>query len=280
MSLSWSSTGLVAAVIAAVVGCAEPPDHLDVLTYDEYKARAYREPDTGFWIVNGDEPVYTEEQLRATYEGYLATIAQLRHPGYGTTEQPLLLNAVNNSPDRWSAPAAANLRYCVSLTGFGLDYATVVLAMTAAAAAWEATANVNFIHDVVQDVTCNASNSNVTFDVSRVCGSPFYARAFFPSTARAGRNVLIDCQALRNIAPLTLAGVLRHELGHALGFRHEHILPEAGQTDPGCIESGSVYMLTTYDRASVMHYPHCKGTNTGDLVLTDRDRQGARIVYP
>ena len=38
--------------------------------------------------------------------------------------------------------------------------------------------------------------------------------------------------------------------------------------------------LTAYDAASVMHYPHCNGTQTGDLVLTDLDVDGIRALYP
>jgi serralysin len=38
--------------------------------------------------------------------------------------------------------------------------------------------------------------------------------------------------------------------------------------------------LTTYDSASVMHYPQCNGTQTGDLVLTNLDRSGAAALYP
>jgi hypothetical protein len=79
-----------------------------------------------------------------------------------------------------------------------------------------------------------------------------------------------------NIAPWTLQGILRHELGHTLGFRHEHTRPEAGT----CFEDTAWRALTAYDASSVMHYPQCNGTQTGDLVLTDLDRQGATALYP
>src|SRR5690606_28927673 len=37
--------------------------------------------------------------------------------------------------------------------------------------------------------------------------------------------------------------------------------------------------LTSYDPSSVMHYPWCNGTNTGDLYLTELDKLGARLLY-
>jgi hypothetical protein len=152
----------------------------------------------------------------------------------------------------------------------------VVQAMSDAAGAWEAHANVNFIHLSNQDSNCKANNKNVVFDVRPVYSGQYLARAFFPNTSRNGRNVLIDASAFTAAPPLTVTGVLRHELGHALGFRHEHTRPEAG----ACFEDTNWRELTPYDSSSVMHYPQCNGTNTGDLVLTSKDKSGARALYP
>ena len=79
--------------------------------------------------------------------------------------------------------------------------------------------------------------------------------------------------SLCNIRPWTL-GLLRHELGHTLGFRHEHTRPEAGT----CFEDNNWRALTPYDSASVMHYPQCNGTSS-DLSMTATDRQGAVTLY-
>ena len=84
----------------------------------------------------------------------------------------------------------------------------------------------------------------------------------------------IDTSAFSSTLP-SLTGVLRHELGHTLGFRHEQTRPEAG----ACFEDNSWRALTPYDSASVMHYPQCNGTGDWSLSLTARDIAGARLVY-
>jgi hypothetical protein len=137
-------------------------------------------------------------------------------------------------------------------------------------------ARVNFVHVASEDANCNQRNGNVVFDVRQVSTSQYLARSFFPSTSRRSRNVLISYTSFGNISPWTLTGVLRHELGHTLGFRHEHTRPEAGT----CFEDNNWRALTTYDSSSVMHYPQCNGTQNGDLVLTSKDVAGAKSLYP
>ena len=224
-------------------------------------------------MVNGDEPAETIDQLADYYRAYIDSFTL---DGIGSTQQELIVNRVGGRDDKWLTSAAQNITYCVSSSSFGSRYNTVVSAMNSATATWEGTARVNFVHNSSQDGNCNANTSGVVFDVRQVNTNQFLARAFFPSTSRRSRNVLIASSAFGNIAPYTMAGILRHELGHSLGFRHEHTRPEAGT----CFENNSWRALTPYDSSSVMHYPQCNGTNNGDLVLTSRDRTGARALYP
>jgi hypothetical protein len=135
---------------------------------------------------------------------------------------------------------------------------------------------VNFVHVASLDGNCSRQTRDVVFNVRQICGANYLARAFFPSSSRNSREIIIDCTSFDNLAPWTLEGVLRHETGHALGFRHEHTRPEAGT----CFENTSWRALTPYDSASVMHYPQCNGTNKGDLVLTSSDQAGALSLYP
>jgi hypothetical protein len=263
---------VVLAALSLLAGCATATDD-SPLDWDEFQAQAYREPDTGIYVVNGDEPAADEGELAELYRRYLDS--QRLADGVGVAREPSIVNRVNGVDDRWSASQAMSLTFCVARKSFGSRYDAAVAAMDQAAAAWEGVARVHFVHASSVDGNCTA-RSGVVFDVRQVCTGQYLARAFFPSTARRGRELLIDCTAFGAIPPWTLAGVLRHELGHALGLRHEHTRPEAGT----CFEDSSWRALTAYDAASVMHYPQCNGANQGDLVLTDLDRAGIAQLYP
>ncbi|WP_434386188.1 M57 family metalloprotease [Melittangium boletus] len=234
-------------------------------TYEEFEASATKDVE-GVWIVNGDEAV---ENLREYYD---ATVAR----GDVGSSQGGLAVYYSGGDIKWNSTTAKNLTYCISKTSFGSNYNAMVTAMNSAAAAWEATANVNFVHASSYDSNCTASQSGVVFDIRQVSGQSYTARAFFPNSGRSARNVLVDSTAFRMSGAWTLAGVLRHELGHTLGFRHEH----TRLSSTGCYEDAAWRGLTNYDSSSVMHYPQCKGTQTGDLVLTSMDKTGARALYP
>jgi serine protease len=236
------------------VGSSEPE-----LTYEEFKALAYKEPfKDGVWIANGDTVFASEKLLKEFYDQLFGG-------------QELIVNRVGGADDKWSNTAKLNLTYCVS-NNFGGNKNAIVSAMNTATGRWEGAANVNFIHLTQYDSSCTGSQSNVVFDVRQVSGQPYLARAFFPSTGRSQRNVLVDTSAFNSGWPL--ANIITHELGHALGFRHEHTRPEAGT----CFEDNNWRALTTYDSASTMHYPQCNGTSN-DLSMTTRDRQGAAALY-
>jgi len=282
---SWLLTGslLLGASFAISSGCSADADpgtgdafeDVDVagLTFEEFKARAYKEPfEGGVWIVNGDEPVATEGELEEFY---------LRLIGETVVESgSLIVHQVSGADAKWSDAQKTNISYCVSTT-FGTNYNAVVAAMNSATQAWESAtvgssgSCINFVHNSGQDSNCTASNANVVFDVRPVSGQGYLARAFFPNQSRSTRNVLIDSSSFGNISPYTLTGILRHELGHTLGYRHEHTRPEAGT----CFEDNSWRALTTYDSSSVMHYPQCNGSQTGDLVITAKDTEGSKSLY-
>ncbi|HEU4412634.1 MAG TPA: M57 family metalloprotease [Polyangiaceae bacterium] len=263
----WGAAALLAACGPDVTGPDEggPASGEGCGSFEEFKARYVYVDPQGVAIVNGDTPVASEEDLRGFYS-----------VACGKTDDALVVNRVNGVDDRWDPAQVMNLTYCVGKTFSPAQRAAVITAMNRATVDWEASARVNFAHVTALDGNCNAATAGVVFDVNLVnSGGEFLARAFFPSSPRSQRNILIDPTAFDNIAPWTLTGVLRHELGHALGFRHEHIRPEAGV----CFEDNAWRPLTGYDSASVMHYPQCNGSQTGDLALTATDRQGAASLY-
>jgi serine protease len=267
------------ALVALVAGCAgdEAGDggpgesvsdtNASALSYEEFKATHFF-PDPGdpnALLLHGDVAVEIDSPaMWSLYEDEAAG-------------QRIAINRINNVDDKWNATTAQNLVYCVS-NDFGPNKITVANALVSAGNDWEAIANVNFVYMSIFDANCSPSNNSVVFDVHPgEVGAGVYARAFFPSTTRISRSIVIDPEAFGNIAPWTITGVLRHELGHALGFRHEHTRPEAGGV---CFENNVWRALTSYDSVSVMHYPQCNGTNSGDLNLTSRDASGAAFLYP
>jgi MYXO-CTERM domain-containing protein len=262
-------TKLLAACVsaAALTGCVDQP-HLGStagMSFEEFKAKTYREPGSGLYILDWDRPVSGDEDLykiwEATQQGALAVMTEA------------------GADVKWSATQRKNLTYCVS-NAFGANKQTVVNAMqTASAGGWEKFADVKFVYVAAQDANCTSANANVVFDVNPVnANGQYLMRAFFPNSPRVERNVLIDNSAFQpgGTGNVPFANIVAHELGHTLGFRHEHIRPEANAGQ--CLEDNAFRGLTTYDSASVMHYPQCNGTST-NLAFTTRDQQGVAMLY-
>lgn len=238
----------------------------------------YKEPfENGVYIVNGDTPIYSDVELS---EFFLQEVKSGWHSlkfGRNLIEPRLIIDAPQGQVAKWDDSIKKNLTYCIS-AAFGNRYQAVRDAMYQAAKAWMTESDVGLIHIDAFDAQCDENNDAVIFDVRPVdVDGKYLARAFFPRYPRIYRNVLIDSSSF-NLDPskkLQLVGILRHELGHVLGFRHEHTRPEAG----ACFEDRDWQPLTSYDAFSVMHYPQCKGLGDWSLSLTDKDKLGARCAY-
>lgn len=280
------TTSSILGALSLVAACANPespPDIEDVL---------------GAAIVLEDGRLVIDEDVlvpdrEAAYDYYARATAWANARAYleeqastgdavGSQSEALTQATFNDVDSEWAFPTQTNLTYCVRTDGFGDRTEELLAALDSAAESWSRVVNVRFVRVAVG--TCNRDNDDVIFNVRRDGSSAFNAAAFFPHEARSDRELLVTDAAFTNtLGGRTLEGILRHELGHVLGFRHEHIwascTPESPSfTDDDDNEWGAT-QLTPYDVNSVMHYPSCRPSGTGGYVQTADDYRGAVAVY-
>ena len=258
-ALSFATAGVTAAAPSGSTSGEVP-------SFQEFLGSSYQDLD-GQYIVNGDEPERTTGGMRTFYDSMVDPKAPK------TDSDSLIVNTVGGADDKWSASQALNLTYCVS-NKFGTRKGDIVNAMNGGAGLWEsASSKVNFVYVPAQDANCTTRNNSVLFSVEPVSTTQYIARAFFPSTPKRSRNVLVD-DSIWTSGSWTPVNILGHELGHTLGFRHEHTRPESGT----CFEDNNWRPLTPYDSSSIMHYPQCNG-GSDNLQFQASDAAGVRALY-
>jgi hypothetical protein len=216
----------------------------------------------------------------------------------GRSESALILNLYEGADDVWTPSERVDITYCVS-TRFGEHHARAVQEMSEAARGWEDAAYVQFIYQSEYDSDCAYPDAPVMFTVELIFlgTGEAGAESFPPSYVHSGQFhwlgiALPAYDSLdRSLDLRTSLGAFTHELGHILGFRHEHIRPEATQPpfsydcfDEPVSEGNDAWRaipeVAQYDPNSAMHYGTGRCGPLKDFALTDTDRAAAHVVYP
>lgn len=267
---------------------AEHPDLKQAKGFSELKQKL-----AGRAVVIDDETYYVVESDLLLDEDELAFRADLlnaldkangREPGLNVqlttaSSEPLpqLVGISNgNRIVRWDK--AKVLNYCVLRKTFMNDneYQVVVDSLQKATRDWEETCGVEFEHFRDLDGGNVDDDLPVLFKVRYFnAGGKFIASAFFPDDPPHKRRVLVDPSYFDS--NFDKAGIFRHELGHVLGFRHEHLRPEAPGDCPD-EDPANTIDLTQYDPKSCMHYL-CGGITETALAISVLDRHAAQMVY-
>lgn len=229
-----------------------------------------------FYVAEGDLLIREKQLAKYAMERAAAVGAPVPVEDEIGRRASLLGMTENGKIVRWEV--GLTLTYCVLKSTFVDDnaYTLVRNSMRQATWAWEGTCGVKFEYKPELDDSQSPNPDGVLFTVREIdAGGRFIAASFFPNDPPDQRWVLIDPSYYTT--SFDQVGVLRHELGHVLGFRHEHIRSGA---PPVCLgeDTGETVGLTPYDPKSVMHY-FCGGVGSTSLEITDLDRIGSRMVY-
>jgi hypothetical protein len=179
---------------------------------------------------------------------------------------------------RWQPGFVLTYRVARDTFSSTQNYQLAADSVQAATQAWEQTCGVKFEYRSDLDAQPGSGPAGAVFSVRQIdAGGDFIAAAFFPNDPPARRRVLIDPSFFSANLGFDRVGVLRHELGHVLGFQHEHIRSGAPPVCPHESLDGTID-LTKYDPQSVMHY-FCGGVGSRDLKITELDRIGSQRIY-
>ena len=249
---------------------------------NEMKGKGLQDADD-YYVIEGDL-LLTEEEIQDLYR-YQATSA-ITGKIVNKTEgiEHLLINSLSNGElDIWPTRENIELSYAIQTPGSDTshngpgfsqnEYDIIVKQMKEASAEWNShciNCSIYFKHDAKYDG--KPSHENVDFIVRKVdVNGRYIATSFYPSFAQQRRYINIDGSFFNPGSNYDQTSVIRHLLGHVLGYRHQHVI------EPGeCREAWTEYTpIGFFSSSSVMHHL-CEGTQ---LELTSSDKEGHQRTY-
>lgn len=242
----------------------------DSVALDNYVATlAEIPPGSGHYLVEGDI-LLTRNQI----PGFLRALQE----GPSPREKELIVNVVNGRLDYLATPQSRRLTYLVDTASFrSMSEANLTrAAMQVATRDWVNACpecGISFTEVAPADVTAGRMRPSFVVRYRHLANGPI-ARAFFPTWADDDHFLEVFPDFFSPNMGFDRAGVIRHEVGHILGYRHEHILGV-----PGCyLEDANWRQLGPYTPNSVMHY-FCGGGGSFDMTLRVNDVAQHRCLY-
>ena len=254
--------------------------------FDQWRqSNTQRDPDGD--LIFEKDIVVSEDQLIALYLQRYGVEQPLSTSGFRS-----LVNCRDDGLDNvWSVANKIDITYCFgTFTTSGLRD-NVEGMMRRSTMDWERAGDVNFIHvpmpaeecdcifakDVESNPECEDNTDRARLRVREAdlsVGHP--ARAGFP-----GNTVLeLKVDKAADNTNEKLYRLITHELGHVLGFMHEHLRYDNSNTLSDCSLGSKWRTVTDPDSHSIMGYGHCGGIDgaTSPDVISPLDRLGAAFV--
>jgi hypothetical protein len=212
----------------------------------------------GYYVVDGDLKMTDLEIKQMVRERHAASQGQTPWPE-SARQGELIVMTDNGVPTCYRTAADRRLTYAIDKSSFAAApesnaYDVIAGELTSAMKEWQEACPECGIEFVRLNLAVPAEgDANFIVKYAGEQGS-LIAQAFFPKDLTPKRYVYIT--KAYYTSGYNRVGVLRHELGHTLGYRHEHIRPEVPMQ---CISTEDDRWARIddgdYDATSVMHYP-------------------------
>ncbi|MGO6746925.1 zinc metalloprotease [Rhizobium ruizarguesonis] len=227
-------------------------------------------PGSGHFMIEGD--LYLD---RPSVVAFLKSKTETKPLPAGE----LIVDTINGQPSYLKAIPSRQMTYSLVASSFPNDQLAqrTDSELKQAAQDWiDACANCNISLKEIPIAQAGKFYEKVTFVLTYldVQGGPI-ARSFFPSSPPDDRQIVIFPDFFSKDMTFDRRGVLRHEFGHILGYRHEQLEQASGCNTA---EPNNWKPLTPYNPHSVMHYMCGKG-GSFSLALTGSDIKGHRCLY-
>jgi hypothetical protein len=228
-----------------------------------------------YYVLEGDWRV-TREEVRARLYSYISSPTVDQSRGVGNEE--LYVMKKNGVLAKWPVGQRA-LTYAIKRSSFTpAQYKKVVENFPKATVDWITACECDLSFTHLAQYDDNPKLTDVTFIVTfQPNDRRFIALGFFPTDPVDQRYLHIMEPYFTN-KTYDEIGMLRHEVGHILGYRHSHIGGVAGcayydEPDKGWED------LSSYDWRSAMHYPCGQASRSTKFSLSDRDKADHKKYY-